>query len=155
MKKTIGVILAVTMLFILSVCTAENRTDIEQSLLKIRNNEEKEYTLSTLEVGTLSTDAVDGAKYAAQLLDHVRFEQTDVSQWPDGEYVVLNFPDDNVRFDFFSAPEGKNLIREVNTDADMELLFEAQFKDGTSTAYDIMQEWYDALAQANGMTEAE
>jgi len=142
MKKTIGVILAVTMLFILSVCTAENRTDIEQSLLKIRNNEEKEYTLSTLEVGTLSTDAVDGAKYAAQLLDHVRFEQTDVSQWPDGEYVVLNFPKENLYYMFFygndtmvgQEKDGKNTLYRATPD-----------QTGMS-ALKIMEQWVDAMA---------
>ena len=99
---------------------------------------------------------MDPASFVSRLMKGVKYQYAeDGVEAPDGEYVVLNFPDDNVRFDFFSAPDGKNLIREVNTDAEMELFFEAQFEDGTSTAYDIMQEWYDALAQANGMTEAE
>ena len=131
-------------------------TALDIYLARIAFGKVTNYTVSTTQFGPMEPKDVDATPFVSRLMNGVKYQYAeDGVEAPDGEYVVLNFPDDNVRFDFFSAPDGKNLIREVNTDAEMELFFEAQFEDGTSTAYDIMQEWYDALAQANGMTEAE
>lgn len=38
---------------------------------------------------------------------------TDLALRPDGEYVVLSLPDEELRFDFFRAEGKENLIREV------------------------------------------
>ena len=142
MKKLSAIFLALMMMLILNVCAAETVTDIEQSLQKIRNHEETEFTISTLTYGPLSTDAVDGAEYAAHLLDHARFEQVDVAQWPDGENLVLSFPKENLFYLFFHANE--ELIGE---ERDGKLsLFRAVLDQPGISALSIMQQWYDAMA---------
>ena len=63
---------------------------------------------------------------------------------PDGQYIVLALPELGVRFDFFYAPEGQNLVRQVW--GDFEQLFQVTYADETKTANAIMQEWYNELA---------
>ena len=109
------------------------------------------YTVSTLEFLALEPGDVDPAPFVKQLLEGV-YTYTD-EESPDGEYVVLTLTDLNTRFDFFFAPDGQNLIREVITldDFTSEVLFKAEFADGETTANGIMSAWYDALAVAQGL----
>ena len=67
------------------------------------------------------------------------------------EPVVLAFPDEGVRFDFFFVEDGRNYIREVwGEDPEWEKLYKANFEDESIDATEVMAEWYDALAVANG-----
>ncbi len=68
----------------------------------------------------------------------------------DGEYVVLQLPEENTRYDFLFGD--KNLIRKVVTveDGEYTVLFRAEFADDT-TANDVMSAWYDAIAQSQGL----
>ena len=110
------------------------------------------YTVSTLEFMALEPGETDPAPYVEQLLDGV-FSYTD-AEAPDGEYVVLMFPNDSTRFDFFFAPDGQNFIRKVVTleDYTSETMFQVEFKDET-TANGIMSAWYDALAKDQGLKD--
>ena len=70
---------------------------------------------------------------------------------PDGEYVVLNFPDENIRYDFFFAEGQENIIRQVNGEEggeQYEYFYKVTFEDGTSKASEIMNEWYHAIAES-------
>ena len=62
------------------------------------------YTLSTTEYGPVDGTGVDGAPYAEFVMQGL-FGYADAEEGPDGEYVVLNFPDEDVRIDFFFAPD--------------------------------------------------
>ena len=87
-----------------------------------------------------------GAKYES-------IELTDAEK-PDGEYVVLNFPDDENRYDFFLAEGSENIIRLVTGPEDgeqYEYYYKVTFADGTSKASEIMHEWYNAIVEANGI----
>ena len=115
------------------------------------------YTVSTLEYaqnGALSPAGVDAAPYVESLLTDADIDYSD-DEAPDGEYIVLNFPDENVRFDFFYLEEGQNYIRRVYTDEEGEnsTLYKATFKDETVTANGIMDKFVKALAEANGFAQ--
>ena len=103
------------------------------------------YTVSTLEFGPLDPGDADVKSYAESLLDG-NFAYAEEAETPDGEYVVLNFPEEEVRFDFFIAD--KNLVREVR-DENETLYKRVNMSDDTDNTA-IMQNWYDALAQKAG-----
>ena len=74
---------------------------------------------------------------------------------PDGEYVVLNFPEVGTRFDFFLMEGKENYIREVNDGSDYETLYLAAFDDAETRATDVMREWYYAAVGATPAGVAE
>ena len=125
-------------------------TDVDMHLARIAFDDDVNYTISTLEFLELEPKDVDPAPYLEKLRSNVTYERVD-EEAPDGEYVVLAFPDENVRFDFFFAEDGRNYIREVwGDDPEWEQLYKANFDDKSIDATEVMAEWYDALAVANG-----
>ena len=106
------------------------------------------YTISTTEFGPMAPNGVDGGPYFEKLVKNAKYEYEDMEEGPDGEYVVLDFPDDNIRIDFFTAD--KTLVRQVVTDGEEEYsyYFRATLADDLQTT-DVMQEWYNALVEAN------
>ena len=91
---------------------------------------------------------VDPMPYLNRLMNGVTFEYADGEETPDGEYVVLSFPDDDVRFDFFRMEGKENYVRTVWS-GDNETLYKASYADGAIKASVIMSEWYNALVTAN------
>ena len=143
MKKRIAAFLVFAMMLV-SACLAETGTDIEKALRAIQNHEVKEFSISTLQFGPLSTDAVDGTEYATHLLEHFSFEKEDKTKWPDGEYIVLNFPKDNQSFLFFYGNEEL-----VGEEKDGETsLYRAKSEQENVSVLSMMQQWYDAMAAA-------
>ena len=125
-------------------------TDVDMHLARIAFDDDVNYTISTLEFLELEPKDVDPAPYLEKLRNNVTYEPVK-EEAPDGEYVVLAFPDEGVRFDFFFAEDGRNYIREVwGEDPEWEQLYKANFEDGSIDATEVMAEWYDALAVANG-----
>ena len=123
-------------------------TELDMWLARIAYTKDAKYTVSTTEFGPLEPGETDPSKYTESLLN-AGFKEVENTEAPDGEYVVLDFPDDNVRFDFFSAD--KTLVREVLLD-EYVTFYRVSAADVSST--DIMQEWYDALAAAAGKKAA-
>ena len=125
-----------------------NGTVLEAYLARTAYDKETAYTLSTLEFaqdGVLEpNENVDAEKYFKMLTEDATYEVVD-DQDIDGEYVVLNFPEDEVRFDFFYGEDSKNLIRQVW--GDYEQIYKVTFADETKTANDIMDAWAKELAQ--------
>ena len=82
------------------------------------------------------------------LAENFVFEYAD-TEAPDGEYIVLAFPDDDVRFDFFTADDG--LIREVHTidGEEYETIYMANAKemDEDETPLSIMQDWVEDILE--------
>ena len=103
-------------------------------------------TLSTTEFGPIAVKGVDGTPYAEFLL-HGFYEETDPVRTPDGEYVVLAFPDEDVRLDFFFVQDG--FVRLVSGDS--ETLYQAMWWDGRISSAEAMQGWYYALAELTGV----
>ena len=107
------------------------------------------YTLSTADGEAVNGSGFDASSYL-EPLTKVIFEYADDAKTPDGEYIVLNFPDDDTRFDFFVTDDEGCYIRQVWGD-DNEMLYRAVFEDG-ETAFEtgnIVRQWYNALAAAN------
>lgn len=122
-------------------------TALDIALARILYQNEKNYTVSTTEFGPLEPGDVDAKPYAERLMEG-GFVYAEDAEVPDGEYVVLDFPEDGVRFDFFKSEP--DIVREVHED--YETLY-VRASLGVDSNADIMQEWYDALAKAAGKTE--
>ncbi len=122
-------------------------SELEMYLARIAYLPDVNYTVSTTEFGPLAPDpeTFDAMPFIEQLLRGVTYERDD-GEAPDGEYVVLSFPDDGMRFDFFLMEGKENYIRQVWSE--YEMLYKAVFEDDTAKASEIMQTWYAALADA-------
>ena len=111
---------------------------------------ETPYTVSTLDFGPLEPGEADPAPFVEKLLSGV-IDWAEDAEIPDGEYAVLNFPQDGERFDFFFS-DGNLIRRTVSVDGE-ELateFYRITFEDDT-LASDVMRGWYDALAAAAGL----
>lgn len=121
-------------------------TELELHLARIEFMPGISYTVSTTQFGPLAPpDGFDASPWLRKLTDGVRYERLENEKAPDGEYVVLAFPEEDLRFDFFLMSGRENLVREV-AGGRYELLYRAVFTDGDTLAGTVMQEWYDALA---------
>ena len=95
---------------------------------------------------------VDPAPFISRLLDgEITFDYSGEGA-PDGEYVVLRLPEENVRIDFFFAEGKQNYIRTVAEleDTTIENVYVAEFADEETTANGIVYAWYKAIAEAQG-----
>lgn len=125
----------------------------EMYLYRTVYDDNANYTISTTEYGPMEPNDVDPMPYVEKLTTGVSCEYTD-DKAPDGEYVVLAFPDEEIRFDFFLAEGGENYVRYVSNTGDedeseeSEQIFKMTFKDSSVKASKIMQEWYNALVDA-------
>lgn len=133
---------------------AYDNSDVAIALSRAAYMEDASYTVSTTQYGPLEpADDVDAAAFAERLTRNVKIEYADMEEGPDGEYVVLNFPEEGVRYDFFLMEGGENIIRRVYEEGGDDVYYTAVFEDEETTAAGIMQEWYDELAAANGKSE--
>ena len=124
-------------------------SDVEIYLNRAAYDKDANYTLSTLEFLDLKPFDVDPKPFVERLLNGLTIAYADIENTPDGEYAVLRFPDEDTRFDFFHMPGGENYIRRVS--GEYETLYLATYEDGETLASAIVDEWYDALAVAQGL----
>lgn len=128
-------------------------TMLDMYLARAAYQDGARYTLGATEYGTLEPDGVDGAPYAEFLLDGGFFEVEDVEdlegEVPDGESIVLSFPEENLSFDFFFS-EG-NVVR--MTSGDSVTFYQTFLYDDDMTFTDVMRGWYYALAEKAGVRE--
>lgn len=131
--------------------TAESygNTELDIFLANMMYQEDTEYTVSTLQYGPLSPNGIKAADYIEPLTKDVFYEIDLDAETPDGEYVVLNFPEYDYRFDFFQMDGKENYIRQIWCNGQDEIFYKANFKDDTIKASEIMQNFYDAIVRAN------
>ena len=122
-------------------------TMLDMYLARIAFAKDVKYTISTTAYGPLEPGKFDAAKYAKYLLSGNFYEAENIEA-PDGEYVVLNFPDEGVRYDFFTAD--RNLVREVRDD--YEIMYR-RVLEGSVTNTEAMEGWYLAIAEQSGKKE--
>ena len=122
-------------------------TDLDMILARIAYKDDVNYLLSSLEHLQQEPGDTDPAPFVGKLVNGMTIKASDAES-PDGEYIVLQIPDENKRFDFFPYEGKENLIREVLTFDDEEyvMMYEAEFADGTTKLADVMQDWLKALA---------
>ena len=106
-----------------------------------------DYTVSSTAFGPMAPKQLDAAPYAERLLRGARYEYADGLEAPDGEYLVLRFPEEEVRLDFFPRRDGEDLVRIVSGDGS-ETFYRASLADGAEASA-VVQEWYDALVAEN------
>jgi len=127
-----------------------SHTDVDIYLARLARGEESGYTVSSLEFGPLEPDGVDAAPYLERLRSGAFFQLVNLLDTPDGEYYVLNLPDEQTRLDFFIGKRG--YVRQVyGPNGELQLLYQVSYDDGSTDATEIMREWYDALATAQGL----
>ena len=124
-----------------------SNTMLDMYLARIAYAKDVKYTVSAMQYGSLEPGNFDGTKYAEYLLGG-NFAEAENTKAPDGEYVVLNFPDEGARYDFFIAD--RNLVREVR--GDYETIYKRVFK-GSVTNTEAMEGWYLTIAEQSGKKE--
>ena len=133
--------------------TAEKRgnTSLDMYLARVAYTDGVNYTISATEYGPMDGSGFDASQYAERPMNGVTFEYADNAETPEGEYIVLSFPDDDIRFDFFRAEGKEHYIRQVWS-GDNEMLYRAVFENGdhASDTVNIMSAWYNALVTVNG-----
>jgi hypothetical protein len=97
--------------------------------------------------GEVSLAGVDGTPYAEFLLGGYFWDGREL-QAPDGEYMVLNLPEEDVRIDFFW---GDNIVR-VTRDGE-ERLYEALWFDENISYAEAVHGWYYAAAEKAGVKQ--
>ena len=125
-------------------------TSLDMYLARIAYLDGVHYTISATEGGPVDGSGFDASAYVESLTKGVTFEPAENEETPDGEYIVLSFPEDDMRFDFFRAEGKTHYIRQVWS-GDNEMLYRAVFENGdhASDTTNIMSEWYNALAAKN------
>ena len=148
MKKIIAILTGLVLMLAAFGAGAEAAADpLHEHLAKLG---ETPYVIRNLEYGELEPGDTDPADFVA-LLNEMTVEPA-TAETPDGEYIVLAFPEEGIRFDFFEANPQENLFRLVNKDGS-EQLFKATPADGLADIHGVMFAWMYALADAHGLTE--
>lgn len=111
----------------------------------------EKYTVSTTEYGPVRPNGIKAADYIEPLVNGVKYEAIYDGEAPDGEYVVLNFPEDDIRFDFFLAEGNENIIRQVWYNGELEMFYKAVFEDESLEAAEIMHDFYLDLVLADSL----
>ncbi len=103
-------------------------------------------TLSMAEYGPVNLRGTDGTPYAEFMMQGI-FMEADPGEMPDGQYAVLEFPEQDVRADFFFAPG--NYVR--LTERGRETLYQAGWYDEDIPFSEAMRGWYYAAAEQSGL----
>ena len=129
-------------------------TTLDMFLAQAAYRPDTNFEIRSLDYGVQDPKAIEENTFIEDLAENFVYDEVYDQETPDGEYIVLNFEDENLRFDFFQAEEGHNLIREIMTIDGEEAgstLFAASLKetdDTSRTTTDIMRAWCEAFANA-------
>ena len=109
------------------------------------------YVIATTEYDIMEPTGDRDLEFFAEGMKGVELIPADASETPEGEYVVLSFPEENVRFDFWTPDEQTgSYIRQVNAD-DSEELFRAVVSEDAVEPGLLMSAAAEALADAHGL----
>lgn len=126
-------------------------TTLDMYLARLMYHTDENYTVSTTEYGPMKPNGVKASDFIEPLVNNVTFKYLPDEEAPDGEYVVLNFPEEDIRFDFFKMEGKENVIRMVWLDGQWEELLQAEFDDENIKASEIMNDFYHELVLANSL----
>lgn len=119
-------------------------TDVEMMLSRIAYRNDTYFEFRSLDYGELYPDTPEhSAEYAKKLMDGVKYEYCGESETPDGEYYVIDFPNDGVRLDFF---KGGDYVRADYGDYSTLLRITAP---SAGYCVDVLRQWNETL-QKNG-----
>ena len=117
----------------------------EMYLARAAYMKDVKYTISTTEFGPVEPNGADIMPFYEKMTSNAVYEYVD-GDAPDGEYVVLDFPEDGERFDFFFATDKGNIVRRVS-EGGSEELYKITFADDSIKACDVMNDWYHAYTE--------
>ena len=117
----------------------------EMYLARAAYMKDVKYTISTTEFGPVEPNGADIMPFYEKMTSNAVYEYVD-GEAPDGEYVVLDFPEDGERFDFFFATDKGNIVRRVS-EGGSEELYKITFADDSIKACDVMNDWYHAYTE--------
>ena len=127
-----------------------SNTNLDMHLARIAFQGDRSFLLKSLEYQEpLDPSKLADDEYIEDLTDDVYYEVLYDEEAPDGEYIVMAFDEEGIRYDFFLADPAANLIREVFTldGEEYTTLYQAVFDDPEETAVGIMKEWCEQLAK--------
>ncbi len=124
---------------------------LEIYLARLMYRDDMKYTVSTTEYGPMEPKGVKASDYIEPLVTGVTIKTISDEEAPDGEYVVLEFPDNDIRFDFFMMEGKENYVRQVWYGAQHESLYKVEFDDENLKAADIMHALYEDMVLANSL----
>ena len=130
---------------------SHGNTEPDIYLARMLYRDGEKYTVSTTEYGPMESNGVKADEYIGKLFTGVTYEPVYDEEAPDGEYVVLNFPDDDIRFDFFLQEGKENYIRQVWNEGRNEQLYLAEFEDETIKASAVMHDLYLDMVLADSL----
>ena len=128
----------------LTLCSFTN-TSVDMILNQLAYLGEEPYTIGGTAFGAMDPGEVEKGPYLEQILDGVSFAMTESEEIPDGEFIILDLPQLGEELDFFLADDG-NLVREIY-DGEV-TLYRATYANGQTSAAQVMNDWYEALADA-------
>ena len=128
-------------------------TDVDMFLAKAAYDAGTNFEVRSLLFADQDMPLVDAKDHLEELADTFVFSETD-EEAPDGEYFVLAFPDENIRFDFFTAPGFEEYVREVYEveGEEFERMFIASAKDAddvNETPFGVMQDWVNDILEGD------
>ena len=127
-----------------------SNTEVDMLLARAAWEKDAVFTLSTTEFGPVDATKVDGSDYVKYALQGW-FTDADLNDTPDGEYVVLNFPEEDLRLDFFFALG--SYVRLVS--GERERLYQSILYSDEISIAEAMQGWYYAAAEQAGLRSAD
>lgn len=125
-------------------------TEVESYLARTCYQKDAKYEMGVSEDDMKAAGGVDSEKYFKLLTTDAKYERVDGMKAPEGEYVVISFPEDDARFYFYTGEENANIIRHVWFEDQDEEIFKVTFADGSKNAGEIMKQWYAEIEQNAG-----
>ena len=129
-----------------------SNTGLDICLARLAYMDNVPYTISANGEAALEPGNADAAPFVEKLVNGVTFNAVDNLETPEGDSFILNFPDEDQYFEFYVSAGAENCIRHV-IGSNYEQLYMATFEDGTTKAGQVISDWYDALAAANGAAQ--
>ncbi len=129
-----------------------SNTTLDAFLSQVMYKYDVNYTVSTTEYGPQQPNGIKASEYISPLVQNVTYTYLRDEEAPDGEYVVLNFPDMDIRFDFFFQQGKENYVRQVWSNDQYEQLYKAEFEDETLKASEIMNDFYREIVLHNSLS---
>lgn len=130
---------------------SRGNTMLDIDLARMMYMDDVEYTITALKYGTVEPNGVKAAEYIGPLVTAAKITMDRDAKVPNGEYMSLYFPQEDVRYDFFLE---ENLIREVWSQGNNVMMYRVEFDDETLRSGKLLNDLYldMVLAESLGYT---
>ncbi len=155
MKKRIIFLLVLAAVLVLACSSAFAECLLKNYVARLMDPDDHvTYYLANLEYGSMMPHDDYTPDFAPILLD-AKITPLDGKLSPEGEYIVLAFPLDGIRFDFFCSSANMDYVRQNNPDGSEELFTITMPEDILMQSSEMMAYEVKALAEALGRDSTE